>query len=186
MLMLFCILHLTYTAVFVFLQNDNKINVIHSVMVHDAISRPKILLDQFREGLNTLGFSDQLKKHPDIFRQLFVRDDASITYDELVQCLCFPSLMDEDETSTHNFLKEFLQKASNETLSNFLTFATGAPCLPNFGLGTIEVKFESTESIFASTCLQHVTFPKQFPDQATFRTVMDSVLNTVAKSFTNV
>ncbi|KAK3702163.1 hypothetical protein QZH41_015073, partial [Actinostola sp. cb2023] len=168
------------------LTNGTKMEIIHSIIVHDAFSRPKILLDQFREGLSTLGFAKQVQKHPDIFKPLFVQDNASVSYVDVARSLRFPSTMEENEASTRNLLKEFLKQASNETLSNFLIFTTGAPCLPNFGLGQIEVKFDNIDSIFASTCLQRVTLPNQFPDQGTFFTVMDSVLNTFAKSFTNV
>ena len=46
--------------------------VIRNLIVHDAIAKPKMALDQLREGLKTLGFGKRMELYPDIFRELFV------------------------------------------------------------------------------------------------------------------
>ena len=42
--------------------------VIRNLIVHDAIAKPKMVLDQLREGLKTLGFGRRIELYPDIFK----------------------------------------------------------------------------------------------------------------------
>lgn len=157
--------------------------IIQSVIIHDAIGRPKILLDQIREGLGILGFGAAMKKFPNIFQELFVHGDVRLNGIDIVNLLHYPASMSAEETATQTYLKEFLVVADEGTLENFLIFTTGAPCLPNFGTGIIGVKFDNISAIFASTCLQNVTFPNSFPDETTFSSSLSSVINTDSKSF---
>ena len=46
--------------------------VIQGLIVHDVIGRPKIILDQLAEGLNTLGFRTAMKEYPELLEALFV------------------------------------------------------------------------------------------------------------------
>lgn len=157
--------------------------VIQSIIIHDAIGRPKIVLDQLREGLAILGFGAEMQKSPDIFQPLFVlHDHDPFKGSDVIRILKFPTMNDE-ETTIKSYLLEFLTKAGNSDLKNFLIFATGAPVLPEFGLGHIGIKFDSIESIFASTCLKEITFPKSFPDEETFFSSIIAVINTEARSF---
>ena len=68
--------------------------IIQSIIIHDGISKPKILLDQFREGLIVLDFKGQMTRHPDVFKPLFVPDNDSIHAEDVVRCLTFPALME--------------------------------------------------------------------------------------------
>ena len=77
-------------------QNDNKMRVIQSLIIHDVIGRPKIVLDQLREGLQTLGFGTEMKQHPDLFQELFVCDDKKLSGNNVIEILDFPLSM------THN------------------------------------------------------------------------------------
>ena len=86
----FILLHHVYLCLLSFIKNENKMNTIQSVIVHDAFSKPKILLDRFRLGLNVLGFAEQLGKHPDVLKPLFVLDESSISYTELRRFSNFP------------------------------------------------------------------------------------------------
>ena len=134
-----------------------------SIIVHDSIGKPKIVLDQLREGLHTLGFGDEMKKYPDIFQPLFVFAEADLKGMLVVDVLRFPECMNSDETNTRNFLTAYLSEAGQETLENFLVFTTGAPSLPNFGLGSIEVKFDEVPS---NLCLYMFTgshLPQNLP-----------------------
>lgn len=160
--------------------------IIQSIIIHDGISKPKILFDQFCEGLLVLGFKEQMTRHSDVFKPLFVPDKESIHAEDVVRCLTFPASMEEGEANTSDYLKEFLQNASFETLSNFLTFTTGVSFLPNHGLGEIKVKFDSVDSIFASACVNTITLPTGFSRSDAFTLTMNSVLDTVTIAFTNV
>lgn len=157
--------------------------VIQSIIIHDAFGKPKIVLDQLREGFRTLGFGEQMKKYPDLFQPLFVLPEEDLKGKDVVQVLSFPACMNDDEITTQNYLKGFISVAKQETLENFLVFTTGAPSLPNFGLGSIKVRFDDVPSIFASTCLYQITFPRRFPNEATFISALDAVVNTLSKSF---
>lgn len=157
--------------------------VIRSIIVHDALGKPKILLDQFRDGLSILGFGDEMKKNPELMKPLFVPGEMQLKGTDVVDILRFPTCGGEDEARTKEYLKNYILKASPDALENFLVFSTGSPTLPSFGLGTVEIKFEAETSIFASTCLQEITMPKGFPDKETFITALDAVINTRSKSF---
>lgn len=159
--------------------------IIQSIIIHDGISKPKILFDQFCEGLLVLGFKEQMTRHS-VFKPLFVPDKESIHAEDVVRCLTFPASMEEGEANTSDYLQEFLQNASFETLSNFITFTTGVPFLPNHGLGEIKVKFDSVDSIFASACVNTITLPTGFSGSDAFTLAMNSVLDTVTIAFTNV
>ena len=113
--------------------------IIQSIIIHDGISKPKILLDQFREGLSVLGLKEQMARYSRVFKPLFVPDKDNIRAKDVVSCLTFPASMEEGEANTSDYLKEFLQNAGFETLSNFLIFTTGVPFLPNHGLWEIKV-----------------------------------------------
>ena len=76
-----------------------------------------------------------------------------------------------------------MMASSQDTLKMFLTFVTGAPCLPYFGLETLSVKFSDQPSIFASTCLCEITLPKMFVDQDHLKLSLEAVLQTCGKSF---
>ena len=157
--------------------------VIQSIIIHDVIGRPKIVLDQLRDGLATLGFGTKMKKFPDLFQQLFVPGEAELKGAHLITVLNFPPSLSEEETTTKGYLLEFLQKAEAKMLQEFLVFTTGAPCLPNFGYGKIDLKFGSDPLIFASTCLQSLTLPKNFPDKTTFLSSIKASMNTTGRSF---
>ncbi|KAK3742388.1 hypothetical protein QZH41_012021 [Actinostola sp. cb2023] len=66
-----CIDILQQCGLKVSLTNDNKMRVIQSLIVHDVIGRPKIVLDQLVEGLKTLGFQAKMKEYPELFQELF-------------------------------------------------------------------------------------------------------------------
>lgn len=121
-------------------QDSNKIMVLQGIIVHDLLGRPKIVLDQVREGLAVLTFGKTMNKYPELFQKLFVPQDKEFSAEDVIRVLDFPKTVNADETIIENYLVEFLQIASPETLKQFIVFATGASCLPNFGLGKIEIK----------------------------------------------
>ena len=152
--------------------------VIQGIVVHDVLGRPKIVLDQLRQGLNTLGFGDKMVQHPDLFEELFMKNHKEIQAQDVLDVFEFPLTMSSDETNTKNYLTSYLNKATPEAIKKFLVFSTGCPMLPKFGFGRIVIEFENLPSIFASTCLQTVTFPCMFPDEKFFISSFTAVLNT--------
>lgn len=110
-----------------------------------------------------------MKQYPDLFQELFVLQDKELIPSDVIRVLQFPKPASSMEATTESYLVEYLQNASLETLNQFLVFSTGAPCLPHFGLGKIEINCDNVTSIFASTCLKSVTFPQVLPDKMTFQ-----------------
>ena len=102
---------------------------------------------------------------PDLFQTLFVPAESELSSADVTNVLEFPASLSEEETTSKHYLLEFWQKTKEKTLKAFLHFITGAPCLPDFGLGKIGVKFEGGPAIFASACLQTLTLPRSFPDK---------------------
>ena len=93
--------------------------------------------------------------------------------------------MDECERQVASFLTDFILESSLDTLKKFLTFVTGRPCLPSFGLQKMDLKFADGESgsIFASTCLCEITLPKTFKRKDDFFMSLEAVIDTNGKSF---
>lgn len=171
---------------FFFSRNDNKMMVIQSIIIHDVIGRPKIVLDQLRDGLAILGFGEKMKNNPDLFQKLFVLAETELSPADVIDVLEFPASVHDDyeEATTKGYLIAFLQAADTKVLQKFLIHTTGAPCLPNFGLGKITVKFESDDpSVFASACLNSLSLPKRVPNQEVFSPSLEAIINTASKSF---
>lgn len=160
--------------------------VIRNLIVHDAIAKPKMVLDQLREGLKTLGFGRRMELYPDIFKELFVAGDKEVTADDIKSQLQFPSDLNQNEENIKEYMLQFLKDASVEELKSFLIFATGSPSLPEFGLGVIQIELKDTESIFSSACAFRITVPRSFPDQDTFSSALKAVCKSEGKAFSSV
>ena len=95
--------------------------VIQGIIIHDVISRPKIVLDRLGEGLSVLGFRAKMAEYPGMFEKLFVPSiDSRLSAAQLVDVLQFPSEMSEDDRTVANYLKQYLHKADIEMLENCL------------------------------------------------------------------
>ena len=88
--------------------------VIKNLIVHDAIANPKMVLDQLREGLKTLGFGRRMELHPDIFKELFVAGDKEVTADDIKSQLQFPSDLNQNDYKIKEYILQFLTDASVE------------------------------------------------------------------------
>jgi len=111
--------------------------VIRNLIEYDAIAKPKMVLDQLREGLKTLVFGRRIELYPDIFKELFVAGDKEVTADDIKSHLPFPSDLNQNDENIKEYMLQFLKDASIEDLKSFLIFATGSPSLPEFGPGVI-------------------------------------------------
>ena len=158
--------------------------VIQGIIIHDVISRPKIVLDQLREGLSVLGFCDKMKEYPEMFEELFVPcSESHLSATQLIDMLQFPSDMSEDDKTVEMYLKQFLLNADIKTIENFIFFVTGSTSLRSFGISKIKVKFDDTSSIFASTCLLSLTLPNHFENEESFTFLLKAVIGSAKKSF---
>ena len=102
-----------------------------------------------------------MKQHIDYFEELFVVKEK-LTATNVLNILSFQDKHNVDEEKTKQFLLGYLENSSNEQLKNFLVLSTGAPVILVFRTGKIEINFDTTTSIFASTCMKSVTIPKGF------------------------
>lgn len=82
--------------------------VIQSLIVHDAIGKPKILLDQLREGLQTLGFGSRMQVYPELFKELFVAGEKEMKGSDIKEILMFPSEMSDAEKTIMEHMTEFI------------------------------------------------------------------------------
>ena len=86
--------------------------VIRNLIVHDAIAKPKMVLEQLRKGLKTLGFGRRMELYPDIFKELFVAGDREVTADDIKSQLQFPSDLNQNDENIKEYLLQFLKDAS--------------------------------------------------------------------------
>ena len=136
-------------------------DIIQNLIIHDVIGWRKIALDQLANGLEVLGFRDEMKQHIDHFEELFFGKEK-LTATNVLNTLSFQDKLNADEEKTKQLLLWYLENSSNEQLKNFLVLSTGAPVILVFRTGKIEINFDTTTSIFASTCMKSVTIPKGF------------------------
>ena len=47
--------------------NNNKVELMHTIMLHYALLRSKSAIDQLAEGLSALGIIEVMKLHPELF-----------------------------------------------------------------------------------------------------------------------
>lgn len=160
-------------------------DVIKSVIVHDAIGRPKIALDQFRDGLGTLGLGDSMKQYPNLFEEYFVPSKAAVSGDSVVAILEYDQPLSEAEQQTKEYLEDFLIGSTTKTVLKFLEFVTACPRIPKYGFGKIQIKFASVSSIFAAACFDKLTLPRSFPDRDTFTSSLVAAVTTPSKSFSS-
>ena len=163
-------------------KNKNKMDIIQNLIIHNVIDRRKIALDQLANGLEILGFRDEMKQHIDYFEELFVVKEK-LTATNVLNILSFQDKHNVDEEKTKQFLLGYLENSSNEQLKNFLVLSTGAPVILVFRTGKIEINFDTTTSIFASTCMNSVIIPKDFSDKEIFEYCFEAVLTNAPKKF---
>ena len=157
-------------------------DIIQNLIIHDVIGQRKIALDQLANGLEILGFLDEMKQHIDHFEELFVMKEK-LAATNVLNTLRFQDKLNADEQETKQFLLGHLENSSNEQLENFLVLSTGAPVIPVFGTGKTEINFDTTTSNFASACMKSVTIPKDFLNKEIFECYFEAVLTNAAKKF---
>lgn len=89
-----------------------------------------------------------------------------------------------EESSVKESFGEHLKTTTSQKLKDLLIFAAGAPCVPYFVLGKINVEF-TYDSSTSSTCLKKVTFPRKFPDNDTSLAAIHAVCDNAGRAFIN-
>ena len=79
----------------VFLQADNKLDVLQSLMFHNILEKKTAILDQFRKGLSILGLLDEIQRKPEMFEECFVYQGI-VSNDSVANSLDFPSSEDKN------------------------------------------------------------------------------------------
>ncbi|CAH3166093.1 unnamed protein product [Porites evermanni] len=141
---------------------DNKLNVRQSLMLHNILVKKKAILDQFRKGLSILGLLDEIQRKPEMFEECFVYQGI-VSNDSVASSLHFPASEDKNAQRVFQLLQTFFKNCNADGLDDFLRFVTGTRCSAKSILPRrITVSCESTNSIFASTCLLELKFPNHF------------------------
>ena len=157
-------------------------DIIQNLIIHDVIRQRKIAFNQLANGLQILGFQDEMKQHNDHFEELFVVKEK-LTASNVLNTLNFQDKLNADEEKTKQFLLEYFENSSNKQLKNFLVFSTGAPVIPVFAMGKIDINFDTSTSIFASTCMKSITILNNFLNMETFACCSKAVLTNATKKF---
>ena len=160
----------------VFLQADNKLDVLQSLMLHNILVKKKAILDQFRKGLSILGLLDEIQRKPEMFEECFVYQGI-VSNDSVASSLHFPASEDKNAQRVFQLLQTFIKNCNADGLDDFLRFVTGTRCSAKSILPRrITVSCESTNSIFASTCLLELKLPNHFRNYAEFEAAMHTVI----------
>lgn len=171
------------------LTEGNKTDIVQSILVHFVLSKKKVLLDQLREGLKTLGVLEEAIKHPLLFEKLFVKTESDLVPGEVKAILKFPEPMGVTEVETREMLLQFIDDCSIDRLDDFLRFTTGAATLPMTGsfLNKITVTFDAVDDcIFSSTCLLTLQLPPKFESFVLFKAFMEAAISNVTGPAFNV
>ena len=87
--------------------------------MHFVLRKKKVLLDQLREGLKTLGVLEEAIKHPLLFEKLFVKTESDLVPGEVKAILKFPEQMGVTEVETREMLLQFIDDCSIDSKERF-------------------------------------------------------------------
>lgn len=87
--------------------------------MHFVLRKKKVLLDQLREGLKTLGVLEEAIKHPLLFQKLFVTTESDLIPGEVKAILKFPEQMGVTEVDTREMLLQFIDDCSIDSKERF-------------------------------------------------------------------
>ena len=121
-------------------------SIVQAVLTHIVLTKRKVVLDQFREGLKLLGFLDQITAHPKLYEKLFVavnEYDAADVLDKI-------SFVNPDGNNhLVTYFERYIRGTGSEDLRKFTIFCCGGYVLP---IKPIKVGFYFRETFFVSTC----------------------------------
>ena len=136
------------------------------------MTKRKVVLDQFREGLKLLGVLDQITAHPKLYEKLFVavnEYDATDVLDKI-------SFVNPDGNNhLVTYFERFICGKGSEYLRKFIIFCCGGYVLPT---KPIKVGFYFRESFFVSTCSFKLDCPNAFTSFEEFENAFDVAIHT--------
>jgi len=145
-------------------------------MLHNILVKKKAILDQFRKGLSILGLLNEIQREPEMFKECFVYQGV-VTNDSVDSSLYFPPSEDKNAQRVFHMLQTFVKNCNANGLDDFLRFVSGTRCAAKSILPRrVTVSCESTNSIFASTCLMELKLPNYFRNYAESEAAMHSVI----------
>ena len=84
-------------------------------------------------------------------------------------------IWEQKKSLTKKICSSSLRDTSLKKLESFLVFAASSPCLPQIGLGVINIEFDNIKFFFSFTRSFYVTLKRPFPDQGKFSTIWESI-----------
>jgi hypothetical protein len=165
-------------------QENNKLQIVQSLLMHGIFLKRKAALDQMRKGLSILSVLEEMEKSPEKFQPLFVYQDKDIDANFVISLFRLP---DESVSSVKNFVEmllAFIRKANKEMLCQFLCFVTGCTSTAALTPGCVDVSVEDIPEIFISTCVLELRLPLHFSCVEQFDTCISAVIG--SSTFTTV
>ena len=107
------------------LQEENKLEVVQSLVIHESLIKHKGVLDQFRKGLAILGLLEEIEKAPSKFEHLFVHQKGEINTDLVTSLLRLPISTDPSVINVTHMLISCIASANEDVLCKSLRFVTG-------------------------------------------------------------
>ena len=97
-------------------QENNRLSVVQSLVIHESLIKHKVVLDQFRKGLTLLGLLEEIEKEPRKFEHLFVHQKGQI-HKEFVQSLIrLPDSTNPSIVNVTQMLLSFISSANEDVL----------------------------------------------------------------------
>ncbi|XP_028412494.1 uncharacterized protein LOC114535330 [Dendronephthya gigantea] len=145
------------------LQEQNKLQIVQSLLIHEVILKHKIALDQMRKGLSILGLLAEIEKSPEKFQSFFVHEDGDIDGDFITSLLRLPDASSPSVQNVVQLLLLFIKNAKEGVLRQLLCFVTGCKSTTAaLKPGCVSVCVEDIPDIFASTCVLELKLPLHF------------------------
>ncbi|XP_068744490.1 G2/M phase-specific E3 ubiquitin-protein ligase-like isoform X2 [Montipora capricornis] len=159
------------------------------ILRHVLIDSVRYLLEEFKNGLETIGVLDAMQKYPEKFRDLFTNENVRPLDAQCVDLL-FTIQFDEQGSNARQkqelavvFWRDYLQdcesKEAQATLEAVMVFATGADVPPILGFDTIPT-ISFTDGVFptSNTCSAIIRLPTIHNTYDDFKEKMDfAILN---------
>ena len=141
-------------------------SIVQAVLTHIVLTKRKVILDQFREGLKLLGVLDQITAHPKLYEKLFVavnEYDATDVLDKI-------SFVNPDGNNhLVTYFERYIRGKGSEDLRKFIIFCCGGYVLPT---KPIKVGFYFRGSFFK------LDFPNAFTSFEKFENAFEAAIHT--------
>ncbi|XP_050401791.1 G2/M phase-specific E3 ubiquitin-protein ligase-like isoform X1 [Patella vulgata] len=160
----------------------NKESLVTLLTRYFVVDRVKGVLNQFCEGMDSLGLRKEIIKNPEVMRELFVfsyEKLSSINIDHLfTPVFSENSFSLEQELNSHAHWRDFLlDLEETDELGSLLSFVTGLKDIPPLGFNPPlkllfrHPSFEWDIAPFANTCANTLNIPV-LKDYDAFKTAM--------------